>query len=105
MTVGKELAEFVNALEIRLESALFAVDDPNSFLDAMKGIEKHLATAWPPLADAIKQDGLQPEHRAALEKIVDLLTALETRTRGRLVWLNDFGDYMRAALENRPLIR
>ena len=102
MTVEKELEEFVNALEVRLESAFSVVDDPNSFLDTMNGIEKHLATAWPPLVDAIKQDGLQPEHRAALEKIVDLLTTLETRTRGRLVWLNDFGDYMRAALETRP---
>ena len=102
MTVEKELEEFVNALEERLESALSVADDPNSLLDIMNGIEKHLATAWPPLADAIKRDGLQPEHRAALEQIVGLLTSLESRTRGRLVWLNDFGDYMRAALEARP---
>ena len=102
MTVEKELEEFVNALEERLGSALSVGDDPNSLLDIMNGIEKHLANAWPPLADAIKREGLQPEHRAALEQIVGLLTSLESRTRGRLVWLNDFGDYMRAALEARP---
>ena len=102
MTVEKELEEFVNALEERLGSALSVADDPNSLLDMMNGIEKHLANAWPPLADAIKREGLQPEHRAALEQIVGLLTSLEIRTRGRLVWLNDFGDYMLAALEARP---
>ena len=102
MTVENELEKFVNALEVRLESAFVVANDPKSFLATMNGIEKNLATAWPPLADAIKQEGLKPEHRAALQKIVDLLTILETRTRGRLVWLNDFGDYMRAALETRP---
>jgi hypothetical protein len=102
MTVEKELEEFVNALEVRLESAFSAVDDPNSFLDTMNGIEKHLATAWPPLADLIKQRGLRPEDRVALNKIVDLLTTLEAKTRGRLVWLNDFEDYMRTVLETHP---
>ena len=102
MTVESEFEEFLNALGDRLESAVSVADDPNSLLDTMNGIEKHLATAWPPLADAIKRDGLQPEHRAALEQIVSLLTSLESRTRGRLVWLSDFEDYMRAALEPRP---
>ena len=102
MTIERKLEEFVNALEFDLESAFSVMDDPNSFLDKMNCIEKHLATAWPPLADLIKQSGLQPEHRVALKKIVDLLTTLETKTRGRLVWLNDFGDYMRTSLETRP---
>ena len=102
MTIERKLEEFVNALEFNLESALSVMDDPNSFLDEMNCIEKHLATAWPPLADLIKQRGLRPEDRVALKKIVDLLTTLEAKTRGRLVWLNDFEDYMQTVLETHP---
>jgi len=53
------------------------------------------------LAESISRDGLRAEHRTVLEKIVTLLSSLEDKTRGRLVWLGDFEDYMRKALDTR----
>ena len=101
MTVEEELEQFANALRDQLEGALLVSDSPNQLLDAMKTVEHLLTTSWPPLAESISRDGLRAEHRTVLEKIVTLLSSLEDKTRGRLVWLGDFEDYMRKALETR----
>ena len=101
MTVEDEFENFANALRDQLEGALLVSDSPDQLLDTMKGVEQLLATAWPSLAESISRDGLRAEHRAILEKIVTLLSGLEDKTRGRLVWLGDFEDYMRKALDTR----
>ena len=101
MTVETQLEDFVYALRDQLESARLVADDSNQFLDIMHSIENQLATAWPPLSDSIWQGELRAEHRVILEQIVELLTSLEARTRSRLVWLGDFEDYMRRALDTR----
>lgn len=101
MTVEEELEHFVNALRDQLEGALLVSDSSDQLLDAMKSVENLLSTAWPPLAESISRDGLRAEHRTVLEKIVTLLSSLEDKTRGRLVWLGDFEDYMRKALDTR----
>ena len=101
MTVEDEFENFANALRDQLEGALLVSDSPDQFLDAMKSVEHLLGTDWPPLAESISTDGLRAEHRTVLEKIVTLLSSLEDKTRGRLVWLGDFEDYMRKALDTR----
>ena len=101
MTVERQLEIFVNALRDKLESALLVADNSNQFLAIMNEIENQIATAWPPLSVSIRQEGLRAEHRVILLQIVELLTSLETSTRSRLVWLGDFEDHMRQALDTR----
>ena len=101
MTVNKLLAEFANTFNHRIESAKTCVDDASAFLSVNQEIELLMTEQWPQLADALEAADLAAEDRASLQAMMAAIAELHTLARARLVWANDFEDYMRDALTRR----
>ena len=101
MTVNKNLAEFAAALDQLVESAASCVRDADAFLAANRDIESLIAERWPAISSELADSGPTPEEVALVQEISAGLASLETRARARLVWADDFDEYMRNALAPR----
>ena len=98
MTVNKNLAEFVAALDQMIESAASCVRDHEAFFAANRDIEALIAERWPDLSSELADPGPTPEETALIQQLSSRMAGLETLARARLVWAEDFDEYMRTAL-------
>jgi len=95
----KNLDGFLSALNKEVEGAKLLVGDTQAFLQATRSIETLLAEDWPPLEEALREEGLKPEDRQRLLDLLAAISALETKTRARLSWSADFEAHMRRAMD------
>ena len=95
----KSLAGFLNALDDQIEGAMLVVDDARAFMAATKVIEKLLAENWPAIEIDLRNENLSADDRGRLKRLIGSINALETKTRARLAWSEDFEAYMRRAME------
>ena len=95
----KNLEGFLNALDDQVEGAKLLVSDGTAFLAATQSIEKLLAEDWPAVEVGLRDDGLSNDDQQRLLKLLESINALETKTRARLAWSEDFEAHMRRAME------
>jgi len=95
MTVEEKLEELLSALDPLIESACSCADDAPAFHKVNESIAKVMSEAWPPIAEALASIEPDAEVRARIAKMSKKLADLEARTRARLVWADDFEDYVR----------
>ena len=97
----KSLDGFFNALDEQIEGALLVVGDAPAFLAATQVIEKLLAENWPAIEIDIRNENLSAASRGRLKRLIGSIHALETKTRARLAWSEDFEAHMRRAMETK----
>ena len=95
----KTLEGFLNALDGQIEGAKLLVGDAPAFLAATQAIEKLLAEDWPALETDLRGENLSAENQQRLLRLLTSINALETKTRARLAWSEDFEAHMRRAME------
>ena len=95
----KNLEGFLNALDDKIEGAKLLVGDGAAFLAATRAIEKLLAEDWPAIEAGLRDDGLLADDQQRLLQLLESINALETKTRARLAWSEDFEAHMRRAME------
>ena len=95
----KTLEGFLNALDGQIEGAELLVGDAPAFLAATKAIEQLLAEDWPALDIDLRGENLSAENQQRLLRLLESINALETKTRARLAWSEDFEAHMRRAME------
>ncbi|MEC8642574.1 MAG: hypothetical protein VXZ67_06670 [Pseudomonadota bacterium] len=102
MTVNEKLVEFERALNPLIERAMSCVGDADAFLAANTQIEQLVSAGWPDLVSALSAAGPSTEELAIIRTLSAALSRLETQSRARLVWADDFDEYMRQALARAP---
>jgi len=102
MTVNEKLVELEGTLNPLIERALSRVGDADALLAANRQIEQLMSATWPDLVAELSADGPSAEERAIIEALSTALARLESETRARLVWADDFDEYMRRALSQTP---
>ena len=95
----KNLEGFLNALDDQTEGAKLLVVDGAAFLAATRAIETLLAEDWPAVEAGLRDDDLSADDRQRLLQLLESINALETKTRARLAWSEDFEAHMRRAME------
>ena len=95
----KNLEGFLNALNDQIEGAKLLVGDGVAFLAATRAIEELLAEDWPAVEAGLSDDGLSADDQQRLLQLLESLNTLETKTRARLAWSEDFEAHMRRAME------
>ena len=95
MTVNEKLEELLSALDPLIESACSCADDAPAFQKVNVSIAQMMSESWPPIAEALVAIEPDAEVRARIVKMSEKLADLEARTRARLVWADDFEDYVR----------
>ena len=101
MTVNEKLEELLSAVNPLIDSACSCADDALAFQKANESIAKLIAESWPPIAEALAAIEPDAEMRARITKMSKKLADLEARTRARLVWADDFEDYIRDVVTQR----
>jgi len=102
MTVNEKLVEFESALNPLIECALTRVGNADDFLAANTAIEQLMSENWPELVAALRATGPSAEELAVIERLSAALARLETEGRARLVWADEFDEYMQRALSKAP---
>ena len=102
MTVNEKLVEFESALNSLIERAMSCVGDADAFLAAHTQIEQLVSAGWPDLVSELTAAGPSVEELAIIQNLSAALSRLETQSRARLVWADDFNEYMRRALSRAP---
>ena len=68
---------------------------------ANRDIKALIAERWQTISSELAETGPTPEEVALVQEISAGLARLETQARARLVWADDFDEYMRNALAPR----
>ena len=98
MTATEMLEGFIGTLNELIESAHACAREPDNFLATNEQIKMLIDRDLPPLVEAISAGELGGDAPARLERCLVALGDLEAKGRARLVWADDFEDYMRKAL-------
>ena len=98
MTETENIASFVSALNEAIESARTRLREPDAFLAATRDIESLIETGLPPVLEAARAHGISEDDREQLEAGLAALAELQSGADARVVWSQDFEDYMRAVL-------
>jgi hypothetical protein len=102
MTVNEKLVEFEGTLSQLIERALSRVSNADEFLAANTEIKQLMSAHWPELVTDLKAAGPSAEELAVIKRLSKALARLETQGRARLVWMDEFDEYMRQALSRVP---
>ena len=102
MTVNEKLVELESTLNPLIERALSCVVDADAFLAANMQIERLMSASWPDLVAELSADGPSAKELAIIELLSAALARLETESRARLVWADDFDEYMQQAMSRTP---
>jgi len=102
MTVNEKLVEFEGTLNQLIERALSRVSNADEFLAANTEIEQLMSARWPELVTDLKAAGPSAEELAVIQRLSTALARLETQASARLVWTDEFDEYMKEALSRVP---
>ena len=95
----KTLQGFLNALDDQIESAFLCMNDPPAFLAATQAIEKLLSEDWSTIRADLQVSSVLADDHKRLMRLLESISLLETKTRARLAWSEDFEAHMRRAME------
>ena len=95
MTATEMLNQFIATLNGRIGGALSCVRNAEAFQAACVDIEKLIDTDLKAVIQAFGEEGLGEADRQNLEECLAKLVDLESRSRARVVWVQDFEDYIR----------
>ena len=101
MTVNEKLEELLSAVNPLIDSACLCADDALAFQKVNESIAKIISESWPPIAEALASIEPDAGMRAKINEMHQKLSTLEARTRARLVWVDDFEDYIRDVVTQR----
>ena len=101
MTVNEKLEELLSAVNPLIDSACLCADDALAFQKVNECIAKIISESWPPIAEALASIEPDAAMRASIANMSEKLADIDTRTRARLVWADDFEDYIRKAVTQR----
>lgn len=95
MTVTETLEDFIATLNGRIESALSCAHDATALQAAAADIEHLISNDLQPVLEAFGEGGPDEAARQRLEESLARLVELEAKSSARLVWAQDFEDYIR----------
>ena len=101
MTVNKKLEELLSAVNPLIDSACLCADDALAFQKVNESIAKIISESWPLIAEGLSSIEPDAGMRAKITEMSEKLSTLEARTRARLVWADDFEDYIRDVVTQR----
>jgi len=97
MTATEMLDQFVATLNGRIEGALSCVQNAEGFQAACADIEKLIDADLKAVIQGFGELGPGEADRQRLEACLARLVDLELRSQARVVWAQDFEDYIRRA--------
>ena len=101
MTATEMLDEFIATLNGHVEGALACLQNADAFQAACGNIELLISDDLQVVLQALNEEGFGEADQQQLEECLARLVDLESRSRARVVWAQDFEDYIRrAASEN-----
>ena len=95
MTATEMLDQFIATLNGRIEGALSCVPDAEAFQAACADIEQLIGADLQAVMLAFGEKGPGEVDRQRLEDCLAKLSDLESRSRARVVWAQDFEEYIR----------
>lgn len=95
MTATETLETFIATLNGKIESASLCVQDAAAFQQVSADIEHLISTDLASVLQAFGDAGPAEADRQRLEDSLARLVELEQKSSARLVWAQDFEDYVR----------
>ena len=95
MTATEMLDQFIVTLNGRIEGALSCVQEAEAFQAACVDIEQLIGADLQAVMLAFGEKGPGEVDRQRLENCLTRLSDLESRSRARVVWAQDFEEYIR----------
>ena len=105
MTELKNLEGFLNALDKHIEGADTFVSDAQAFLGAVQQIERLFEENWPALESDLRNKVPSNDEKQRLLLLLETINSLESKTRARLAWSEDFEAHMQRAMETISLTK
>ena len=97
MTATEMLDRFIATLNGQIEGAISCMQNAEAFQAACADIEKLIGADLEAVIQAFGAKGPGEADRQRLEECLARLVDLESRSRARVVWAQDFEDYIRRA--------
>ena len=95
MTATEMLDKFIATLNGKIEGALLCVQTADAFQAACADIEQLISVDLQAVMAAFGEKGPGELDRKRLEACLARLVVLESRSRARLVWTQDFEEHIR----------
>ena len=95
MTATEMLDKFIATLNGQIEGASLCMKNAEEFQAACADIEQLIGVDLQAIMSAFGKEGLGELDRQRLEACLAKLNDLESRGRARVVWTQDFEDYIR----------
>ena len=95
MTATEMLDKFIATLNGQIEGALLCVKNTEAFQAACADVEQLIGADLQAVISAFGEKGPGELDRQRLEECLARLVDLESRNRARVVWAQDFEDYIR----------
>ena len=94
-----ETQTFFDTVERSLDSALARLDDAANLRAMLAEVEKQIQETWPEILASDDGGTVSADDQVQLSVILDKINQLEAKTRARLVWSDDLGNYIRKSLD------
>ena len=95
MTATETLDKFIATLNGKIEGAILCVQNAEAFHAACADIEQLIRVDFQGVMSAFGEKGPGELDRQRLEACLARLIELESRGRARVVWAQDFEEYIR----------
>ena len=95
MTATEMLDQFIATLNGQIEGAQLCAQNAEAFQSACADIERLISADLEAVMLAFGEQGPGEADRQRLEECLARLAELESRSRARVVWAQDFEDYIR----------
>ena len=95
MTATEMLDQFIATLNGRIEGAKSCLENAEAFQAACADVEQLINADFQAVILTFGEKGPSEADRQRLEECLSRLVELESRSRARVVWAQDFEDYIR----------
>ena len=95
MTATEMLDEFIATLNGHIEGAFTCLQNADAFQAACGNIEQLISDDLQVVLQALNEEGFGEADQQQLEECLARLVDLESRSHARVVWAQDFEDYIR----------
>lgn len=98
MTAVEMLDSFIATLDSNIEGVESCLHDGNKVRELAVLIEQQINDELPSILETLRTEGLDELHRERLEVCLVKLSELHSKTATRVVWTQDFADYVRQSV-------